>query len=148
MIMRPFCRSNAKLERLLDWLLAVYKIAFPVLVCQELRPATQCNSSHVASKLVLALLSDSARVWAAPCAGVPDAGKGLWVREGGGLAGGGGADKGAARQAPAQPRQGAAGAEPAPESQPGLRIVLFGKQVGITIAPCFQEFCLIIASSF
>ena len=26
------CRSNAKLERLLDWLLAVYKLAFPVLV--------------------------------------------------------------------------------------------------------------------
>ena len=36
LIVYTTCRSNAKLERLLDWLLAVYKIAFPVLVRQAI----------------------------------------------------------------------------------------------------------------
>lgn len=40
------CRSNAKLERLLDWLLAIYKLAFPVLV-----------STHLAKRIERAFLA-------------------------------------------------------------------------------------------
>ena len=47
------CRSNAKLERLLDWLLAVYKLAFPVLVSSFCLPGCSAcsvsNLTHLAS---------------------------------------------------------------------------------------------------
>ena len=73
---------------LLDWLLAVYKIAFPVLVCQALMSLMQYI--HLSPGFVAgahASVWRSAQVCATDCAGVPDAGEGLWAGEGGGLAG-------------------------------------------------------------